>query len=102
MSARVGTIRKKALIDSGTLSPNPWDLPLSGQNGWPTLKALERRTGLRRGCDPSADSNAGTARGGCCRGRLNTTPTTSSGLSLFRAKNGLDNGVHFRVLIDPR
>src|ERR1700674_249989 len=48
MSAQAGKIRKKALTDSGTLSPNPWDLTLSGQNGCPTLKALERRTRLRR------------------------------------------------------
>ncbi len=41
-------IRKQALINSGTLSPNPWDLTLSRQNGCSKLKALERRTELRR------------------------------------------------------
>ena len=28
------SIRNGALLKSGTLSPNPWDLTLSGQNGW--------------------------------------------------------------------
>jgi len=36
------------LLDSGTPSPNPWDLPLSRQNDWLKLKTLERRIGLRR------------------------------------------------------
>jgi hypothetical protein len=53
--------RKEAwLLYSGTLSPNPWDLSLSGQNGWFTLEALERKTGRRRDAAPSADSSAGT------------------------------------------
>jgi len=42
------TLRKGALLDSGTPSPNPWDLSLSRQNVCSTLKALERRIGLRR------------------------------------------------------
>src|ERR1035437_1775316 len=40
--------RNGALPDSGTPSPNPWDLPLSRQNDWITLETLERRIGLRR------------------------------------------------------
>ena len=35
------------MLDSGTPSPNPWDLPLSRQNDWITLEKLERRIGLR-------------------------------------------------------
>src|SRR5664279_3172143 len=42
------TLRKGALLDSGTPSPNPWDLSLSRQNVCSTRKALERRIGLRR------------------------------------------------------
>jgi hypothetical protein len=42
------TIRKGALLNSGTPSPNPWDLALWGQNGCFTLEGLERRIGLRR------------------------------------------------------
>jgi len=37
-----------SLLNSGTLSPNPWDLSLWRQNGCLTLEALERKTGLRR------------------------------------------------------
>ena len=37
-----------ALMDSGTLSPDPWDLTHSRQNGCFTLKALARRIRLRR------------------------------------------------------
>jgi hypothetical protein len=33
---------------SGTLSPNPWDLSLSGQNAGSILEVLERRIRLRR------------------------------------------------------
>src|ERR1017187_3392064 len=40
--------RKIASNESGTLSPNPWDLTLSRQNVWCTVEALERRIGLRR------------------------------------------------------
>ena len=42
------TKRKGALLNSGTPSPNPWDLSLSRQNVCSTMKALERRIGLRR------------------------------------------------------
>jgi len=40
--------RTGALLNSGTPSPNPWDLTHSRQNVCSTLKALERRIGLRR------------------------------------------------------
>src|ERR1700688_3525201 len=43
-----GAKRKRTLLNSGTLSPNPWDLAHSRQNVCLTLEALERRTGLRR------------------------------------------------------
>jgi hypothetical protein len=43
-----GAIRNGALLESGTLSPNPWDFTLSGQNPGLTLKEPERRIGLRR------------------------------------------------------
>ena len=118
MSGRTDT-RKAALLDSGTLSPNPWDLTLSRQNICTTLKALERRVGLDpsrselqtlssdkvssaslpvvKGCDPSADSRAGMARGRACIAAPELKPKTPPDISLLRAKNGLDNGVHFRT-----
>ena len=40
--------RKGTLLNSGTPSPNLWDLPLSRQNECSTLEALERRIGVRR------------------------------------------------------
>ena len=55
--------RKRTLLNSGTLSPNPWDLSLWGQNVCSTLKALERRIGLRKDATPSAESRAEMARG---------------------------------------
>jgi hypothetical protein len=61
------TMRTRALLNSGTLSPNPWDLTLSGQNV--VLNAdynRDTRTEGRapQGCDPSAGPRAGMARGG--------------------------------------
>src|ERR1700680_4393704 len=43
-----GSKMKLTLLNSWTLSPNPWDLAHSRQNVCLTLEALERRTGLRR------------------------------------------------------
>ena len=48
-----------------------------------------------QGCDPSAASRAGMATGGCNRTRPNTRITAPPSISLFKPKNGLDNGVHF-------
>jgi hypothetical protein len=47
----IESIRKKSIIELGALPPNPRNLALSGQNGCfgsTTIKALERRVGLRR------------------------------------------------------
>ena len=99
MTALIQRTRKNTLLDSGTLSPNPWALTLSGQNVWLTSKALERRTGLRQGCDPSAASSAGMARDGFdAEAAPKHTDSDPSEVNLLRAKIGLDKGVHFRVL----
>ncbi len=87
------TLRKGALMNSGTPSPNPWHLSLPRQNVCSKLKALERRITAAQGCDPSADSRPGMARGGFTAAP-NSNPDPPD-LSLLRAKNGLDNGVHF-------
>jgi len=50
-----------------------------------------------QGCALSAESSAGMVTGGCGRGRPNLRTTTPSDISLSKAKNGLDNGGHFRV-----
>ncbi len=94
MMAGARTIRKEALIDSGTPSPNPWDLSLSARmDGLHSKYWTEDRA--PQGCDPSAVSRAGMARGGGCGGRPNTRTKTPPSISLFKANNGHDNGVHF-------
>src|SRR4051794_27713571 len=86
--------RKGALLNSGTLSPNPWDLTLSGQNVWPKLERTRAEdkpsAGMRleRGFErrmAGAAPMSGSAR----------IQTNSAGRSLLRAQNGLDRGVHF-------
>ena len=87
------TLRKGALLDSGTPSPNPWDLSLSRQNVCSTMKALERRIGLRRDATRAPIQGPEWQGAGSHSRPKNSTPP---GISLLRAKNGLDNGVHFR------
>ena len=58
------TKRKGALTNSGTLSPNPWDLSLSGQNVWLYTGGTRTEDKAPQECDLSADSSAGMARGG--------------------------------------
>jgi len=58
------SIRNGALLHSGTLSPNPWDLTLSGQNDWFYTGGTRTEDKAPQGCDLSADSSAGMATGG--------------------------------------
>ncbi len=58
------SIRNGALLNSGTLSPNPWDLTLSGQNDWFYTEGTRTEDKAPQGCDLSADSSAGMATGG--------------------------------------
>src|SRR3954453_19958061 len=51
--------RKGALLNSGTLSPNPWDLTLLGQNVWPKLEGTRTQDQPPQGCALSAASSAG-------------------------------------------
>jgi hypothetical protein len=87
-------LRKGALLNSGTPSPNPWDLTLSRLNVCSTLKALERRIGLRR------DATRAPIQRPEWQGAASPPPQTQTqtppDLSLLTAKNGLDNGVHFK------
>src|SRR5580658_2169605 len=85
--------RTGALLNSGTPSPNPWDLTHSRQNVCSTLKALERRIGLRR--DATRAPLQGPEWQGAASPPPQTQTPTSSDLSLLTAQNGLDNGVHF-------
>src|SRR5450759_5336613 len=56
--------RKRASVESGTLSPNPWDLTLCSQNVWVTLGGTRTEDRAPQVCDSSAGSRAGMARGG--------------------------------------
>ena len=86
--------RKTALLNSGTLSPNPWDLSLSGQNGWPYTEGTRTEDKAPQGCDLSAASSAGMAAGGVDPDAAPNQHPDPSNINLLRAQNGLDNGVH--------
>ena len=87
--------RKGALLNSGTLSPNPWDLTLWGRNVWSTMGGTRTEDRAPQGCDLSAASSAGMAGAASMPGPSQTQTLTPTDLSLLRAKNGLDKGVHF-------
>jgi hypothetical protein len=84
------------LLNSGTLSPNPWDLTLSGQNDWFYTGGTRTEDKAPQGCNLSADSSAGMAPGGFDADAAPNSNSDPSNISLLRAENGLDNGVHFR------
>jgi hypothetical protein len=83
------------LLNSGTLSPNPWDLTLSGQNDWFYTGGTRTEDKAPQGCNLSADSSAGMAPGGFDADAAPNSNSDPSNISLLRAENGLDNGVHF-------
>src|ERR1019366_2653102 len=58
------TKRRSAFLESGALAPNPWDLTLLGRNVWRTVEGTRTEDRAPQGCDPSAGSRAGMARGG--------------------------------------
>jgi hypothetical protein len=88
-------IRNGTLLNSGTLSPNPGDLTLSGQNGRLYTGGTRTEDKAPQGCDLSADSSAGMATGGFDADAALNSNSDPSNISLLRAENGLDNGVHF-------
>jgi hypothetical protein len=92
--------RTTALLNSGTLSPNPWDLSLSGQNGWPYTEGTRTEDKAPQGCDLSAASSAGMAGGGVDPDAPPNQHQDPSNFNLLRAQNGLDNGVHRRLRKD--
>ena len=86
------TTRKEALLNVGALSPNPRGLALWDQNGWTTMKALERRIGQRRGAT-RAPAQAPEWRGQLGPPQTKSDPPVHNFLD---AKNGVDKGGHFR------
>src|SRR6266566_5350662 len=94
--------RNEPLLKSGTLSPNPWDLTLSGQNGWSYTGGTRTEDRAPQGCDPSAASSAGMATGDFdAEAAPKHTDFDPSEANLLRAKIGLDKGVHFRARKGP-
>ena len=92
--------RKAALLSSGTLSPNPWDLSHSGQNGWLYTEGTRTEDKAPQGCDLSADSSAGMATGGFDADAAPSSNSDPSNINLLRAQNGLDKGVHFKQFLE--
>src|ERR1035437_4293261 len=45
------TKRKSAFLESGTLSPNPWDLTPLGRNVWCTVEGTRTEDRAPQGCD---------------------------------------------------
>jgi hypothetical protein len=96
----VQATRNGALPNSGTLSPNPWDLSLSGRNGWPYTEGTRTEDKAPQGCDLSAASSAGMVAGGFDKDAALSLNQDSPGINLLPAHFGLDRGVHFNALVE--
>jgi hypothetical protein len=83
------------MFDSGTPSPNLWDLTPSGQNGWNTMEALDRRIEQRRDATRAPDRGPEWWGGS---GRPKDQISDSVIHNLLEPKNGLDFGGHLRQL----
>jgi len=81
------------LLKSGTPSPNPWDLTLSGQNGWHYNEGTRTEYRAPQGCDPSAASSAGMARAVVMLQPPEHTDSDPSEANLLRTDIGLDGSI---------
>ena len=87
-------------MNSGTLSPNPWDLTLSGQNiCWRCTEGTRTEDKAPQGCDLSADSSAGMARGGFDAEAVPTQIRPAAILAYCGPKMVLTKGSTLEVLI---
>jgi hypothetical protein len=86
MTMKAKALRNIALPDSGTPSPNPWDLTLSSQNVWSKLEGTRTEDRAPQGCDPSADSRAGMAGTAVNAGAVPNSTQTSSETKLIEGK----------------
>src|ERR1700688_1349862 len=84
--------RKGASLNPGTLSPNPWDLSLSGQNVWHYTGDTRTEDKAPQGCDLSADLSAGMITGGCHAKAAQTQIQTRPRLAYCRPKLVLTKG----------
>ena len=86
-------IRNGTLLNSGTLSPNPWDLTLSGQNiCWRYTEGTRTEDKAPQGCDLSADSSAGITRDGFDAEAVSVQNQTRRILAYCRPKMVLTKG----------
>jgi hypothetical protein len=90
------SIRNLSLMNSGTLSPNPWDLTPWGPNDCSTLKALERRIGLRRDAT-RAPFKGLNGRGGWTTVAPTLTYATRRSLAYWKPKMVLTTGATLHV-----
>jgi hypothetical protein len=97
MAEQQNQIRKWISLNSGTPSPNPWDLTLSGQNVWLYNEDTRTEDKAPQGCDLSADSSAGMEATASNLRPSHTKTFNPPTISLLMTKNGLDEGVHFKV-----
>src|ERR1019366_9521853 len=67
--------RKRASLESGTLSPNPPGLTPLGRNVWCTVEGTRTEDRAPQGCDPSASSRGRNGKG---RLRLEAAPQTTN------------------------
>jgi hypothetical protein len=98
MTLAVTAMRKKAWLNSGTLSPNPWDLTLLGRNVWSYNQGVRTEDRAPQGCAPSAASNAGMTQDGFDFEAVQKTNLDPLNINLFKADFGLDEGVHFKEI----
>jgi len=84
--------RKEASLNPGTLSPNPWDLSLSGQNVWFYTGDTRTEDKAPQGCDLSADLSAGMIMGGCHAKAAQTQIQTRPRLAYCRPRMVLTKG----------
>src|SRR5712691_2776901 len=87
-------LRKPSIVELGDSVPEPLGFNALAPECCSTLKALARRIGLRR--DATRAPMQGPEWQGAASPPPQTQTQTPPDLSLLRAKNGLDNGVHFR------
>jgi hypothetical protein len=92
------SIRNLSLMNSGTLSPNPWDLTPWGPNDCSTLKALERRIGLRRDAT-RAPFKGLNGRGGWTTVAPTLTYATRRSLAYWKPKMVLTTGATLPIRI---
>jgi hypothetical protein len=90
------SIRNLSLMNSGTLSPNPWDLTPWGPNDCSTLKALERRIGLRRDAT-RAPFKGLNGRGGWTTVAPTLTYATRRSLAYWKPKMVLTTGATLKT-----